>query len=138
MSDIFTKNKRSEIMAAVKATETKPEIVIRKFLFSKGFRYRKNVKLLPGKPDVVLSKYNTVIFINGCFWHGHNNCEASTLPKSGIEYWSKKIGSNITRDKKNITELKRLGWKVIIVWECQYKKLIEETKSKLIKLILKS
>lgn len=118
-------------MARVKSMDTKPEVFIRKFLFSNGFRYRKNSKLLPGKPDIVLSKYQTVIFVNGCFWHGHKNCEASTLPKSRIEYWGKKISSNIERDKRNIKSLRKLGWKVIIIWECQIKKIITDEKSKL-------
>ena len=113
MADTFSKSKRSDIMSKVRATETKPEIAIRKFLFAKGFRYRKNSKTLPGKPDIVLSKYQTLIFINGCFWHGHKNCEASKLPKSKIEYWSEKISSNIERDKRNIRILQKLGWKVI-------------------------
>jgi DNA mismatch endonuclease (patch repair protein) len=123
-------------MSKIRAIETKPEIKVRKFLFSKGFRYRKNSKELPGKPDIVLPKYKTVIFVNGCFWHGHKNCEAATLPKSKVEYWSKKIGSNIERDKRNKRELKKLGWKVIIVWECELKKIISEKNSRLTKLIL--
>ena len=136
MSDVFSKAIRSQIMSKVQATETKPEIKVRKFLFSKGFRYRKNSKFLPGKPDIVLPKYKTVIFVNGCFWHGHKNCEAATLPKSKIEYWSKKIGSNIERDKRNRKELKKLGWNVIAVWECELKKMINESNPKLIRLIL--
>jgi DNA mismatch endonuclease, patch repair protein len=135
--DTFSKSERSRIMAAVKGLNSKPEITVRKLLFSKGFRYRKNLKSLPGKPDIVLSKYKVVIFVNGCFWHGHKNCKASALPKSKIGYWSKKIGSNIERDKRNIKELKRLGWKVINVWECQIKKMIKESNSKLISSILK-
>jgi DNA mismatch endonuclease, patch repair protein len=137
VADIFSTKKRSKIMASVQGTETKPEITVRKFLFSKGLRYRKNSKILPGKPDIVLAKHKTVIFVNGCFWHGHKNCEASTLPKSKVEYWSKKIGSNIERDKRNIRALKRMGWKVIVVWECQIKKMIKESNSKLISSILK-
>lgn len=119
MADIFDKKKRSAIMAAVKSAETKPEILIRKELFAKGFRFRKNVASMPGKPDIILPKYKTVIFINGCFWHGHKNCKAAILPKSRIDYWSKKINSNIARDKKNIRLLRKLGWRIIIVWECK-------------------
>ncbi len=111
-------------MASVRATETKPEIKIRKYLFSKGFRYRKNDKTLPGSPDIVLPKYITVIFVHGCFWHGHKNCKASALPKSNNEYWASKISSNINRDKKKKRELKKLGWNVIVIWECQIKKYI--------------
>jgi DNA mismatch endonuclease, patch repair protein len=121
MPDAFSKEKRSQIMASVRSIETKPEIFVRKFLFSKGFRYRKNDKMLPGSPDIVLPKYKTVIFVHGCFWHGHKNCKASVLPKSNIEYWVSKISSNMNRDKKKNLELKKLGWNVIIIWECQIK-----------------
>ena len=124
MSDIFSTTKRSQIMAQVKSTETKPEIVLRKFLFSKGFRYRKNVKHLLGKPDIVLPKYKTIVFVHGCFWHGHKHCEASTLPKSRQEYWYPKIEGNIKRDIKNKKALKELGWKIITIWECDIKKIL--------------
>ena len=97
---------------------TKPEILVRKFLFSKGFRYRINVKTLPGKPDIVLPKYKTVIFINGCFWHGHN-CKKGKLPSSNIDFWRKKISNNKSRDDKNSDLLIKLGWKVIIIWQCE-------------------
>lgn len=119
MADIFPKSKRSKIMSKVRATETKPEIIVRKLLFSKGFRFRKNLKSLPGKPDIVLPKLKTVIFIHGCFWHGHKNCKAATLPKTQKKYWNTKISSNIKRDKRYIRELKKLRWKVIIIWECR-------------------
>jgi len=111
-------------MSKVRATETKPEIKVRKFLFSKGFRYRKNSKSLPGKPDIVLPKFKTIIFVNGCFWHGHKNCEAATIPKSNKSYWINKISSNIRRDKKKKRELRKLGWNVIVVWECQIRKIL--------------
>jgi DNA mismatch endonuclease (patch repair protein) len=119
--DTFSKSKRSEIMSKVSGKDTKPEILVRKYLFSKGFRYRKNVNGLPGKPDIVLPKYKTIIFIHGCFWHGHRNCEASQLPESNIEYWTKKISSNIKRDSQNKKTLKTLGWNVIVIWECELK-----------------
>lgn len=124
MSDVFSKEKRSQIMSKVRAAETKPEIVIRKFLFSQGFRYRKNVKKLPGTPDIALPKYKTVIFIHGCFWHGHKNCEAAALPKSRQEYWYPKIQRNIKRDSKNKKDLKKLGWHIITIWECDIKKIL--------------
>lgn len=111
-------------MAQVKGTETKPEIAVRKFLFSQGFRYRKNSKSLPGTPDIVLPKYKTVIFVHGCFWHGHKNCEAAALPKSRQEYWYTKIERNIKRDAENRKELRRLGWQVITLWECAIKKIL--------------
>jgi DNA mismatch endonuclease (patch repair protein) len=119
--DVFSQLKRSDIMSKVSGKETKPEILVRKYLFSKGFRYRKNVKDLPGKPDIVLSKYKTLIFVHGCFWHGHENCEAAKLPTSNIDYWTKKVSSNITRDNQNIQLLKAEGWNVIVIWECELK-----------------
>ncbi len=133
MADIFSKQKRSEIMSKISGKETKPEITVRKFLFAHGFRYRKNVKDLPGKPDIVLPKYKTVIFINGCFWHGHN-CPAGKLPESNREFWEKKINENKKRDKKNYQKLREKGWKVIIIWECQLKnnKMKEKTLKALI------
>jgi DNA mismatch endonuclease (patch repair protein) len=119
MSDVFSKEKRSHIMSRVRATETKPEVKVRKFIFSKGFRYRKNSKSLPGKPDIVLPKFKTVIFVNGCFWHGHKNCNAASIPKSNKSYWKNKIDANIVRDKKKKTELRKAGWRVHVIWECQ-------------------
>ncbi len=122
MSDIYTKDKRSNIMSKISGKETKPEVLVRKYLFLKGFRYRKNVKGLPGKPDVVLFKYKTVIFINGCFWHGHS-CKAGKMPDTNIEFWMRKIGSNVERDNNNITKLKEMGWNVIVIWQCEIKNL---------------
>jgi DNA mismatch endonuclease (patch repair protein) len=119
--DIFSKSKRSEIMAKVSGKDTKPEILVRKYLFSKGFRYRKNVKELQGKPDIVLPKYRTIIFVHGCFWHGHENCEAAKLPASNIAYWTKKVSSNINRDALHFLSLKKLGWNIIVIWECELK-----------------
>ena len=118
--DVFDKMKRSEIMAKVKQKNTGPEQVVGKFLFSKGFRYRKNVKSLPGSPDIVLVKYKTVIFVHGCFWHGHT-CKAGRLPSSNLFYWRKKIEENMIRDEKKIELLKSLNWNVIIVWQCELK-----------------
>ena len=118
-------------MASVRSTETKPEIAVRKFLFSKGYRFRKNVKSLPGKPDIILPKYKTIILIHGCFWHGHKNCSAATLPKSNKQYWKNKIQKNIDRDVRNKKTLKGLGWNVITVWECQLKKLLSNNKMQL-------
>ena len=107
-------------MSKISGKETKPEILVRKFLFRKGFRYRKNDKRYPGKPDVVLPKYKTVIFVHGCFWHGHD-CRAGKLPETRKEFWQNKIGSNVVRDKKNRHELEKLGWRVLIVWQCELK-----------------
>ena len=105
-------------MSKIGGKNTKPEILVRKFLFSKGFRYRINVKTLPGKPDIVLPKYKTVIFINGCFWHGHN-CKKGKLPSSNIDFWREKISNNKSRDDKNSDLLIKLGWQVIIIWQCE-------------------
>lgn len=120
MSDIYSKQKRSEIMSHISGKETKPEILVRFFLFSKGFRFRKNVKELPGKPDIVLPKYKTIIFIHGCFWHGHS-CKRGTLPETNHEFWQEKINKNIERDSRNTLLLKEKGWNVIIVWQCEIK-----------------
>lgn len=120
--DIFDKSKRSQLMAKVKQKNTAPEIIVRKFLFSKGFRYRINVKSLSGTPDIVLSKYKTVIFVHGCFWHGHT-CRAGHLPSSNLDYWVTKIEKNIERDNRKINELEKLGWNVIVIWQCEIKAL---------------
>lgn len=120
--DNHSKEIRSYNMSQIRSTNSKPETIVRKYLFSKGLRYRKNVKDLPGKPDIVLKKYRTVVFVNGCFWHGHRNCKYFVMPKSNIEYWNKKILRNIKRDNIVYQELSDLGWNVLIVWECELKK----------------
>lgn len=107
-------------MSKISGTETKPEILVRKYLFGKGFRFRKNDKRLPGRPDIVLPKYKTVIFIHGCFWHGHH-CKAGKLPETNKDFWENKINSNMERDKKNQHKLEKLGWKIIITWQCKLK-----------------
>lgn len=122
MTDIHSKETRSYNMSQVKARDTKPELIVRRFLFSNKLRYRLYDKKLQGKPDIVLRKYKTIIFIHGCFWHGHENCKYSALPKTRIEFWSDKIESNKNRDKKNIDQLKSGGWNVLIVYECELKK----------------
>lgn len=109
---------RSYNMSRIRSVNTKPEEIVRKFLFKEGFRYRKNVNKLPGSPDIVLAKYKTVIFINGCFWHKHD-CPKFVWPKTNINYWSSKILKNVERDKINYQKLQELGWNVIIVWECE-------------------
>ncbi len=117
----MTSEQRSRCMAAVKGKDTKPEMIVRKYLFSRGLRFRVQVRKLPGTPDIVLPKYKTVIFVNGCFWHGHEGCKYFRLPKSNVEFWKEKIERNIARDVRNETELKALGWRVIRVWECEIK-----------------
>lgn len=109
MADTVSKEKRSDIMSHVTGKETKPEIIVRKYLFARGLRYRKNVKRLPGTPDIVLPKYKTAVFVNGCFWHGHKGCKYSHLPSTNFEYWEKKIADNIERDERKKRELEGLG-----------------------------
>lgn len=123
-------------MSKISGKETKPEILVRKFLFAQGFRYRKNDKRFPGKPDIVLPKYKTVIFVHGCFWH-HHNCRAAALPQTNYEFWKNKMQTNIERDKKNQRDLKKLSWKVLLIWQCQIKnrELFEKTMKKTIKKI---
>lgn len=134
MADIFSKSKRSQIMASISGKDTKPEILVRSLLFKNGFRYRKNVKTMPGKPDIVLPKYQTIVLIHGCFWHGHN-CKRATPPTSNIEFWNSKIQSNIDRDKRVKTQLKKSGWRVITIWNCQLKNKdrVDMTMNKLLK-----
>ena len=121
MADNHSKEVRSKNMSRIRSTNSKPEEIVRKYLFTQGFRYRKNVRTLPGCPDIVLPKYKTVIFVNGCFWHRHD-CPRFVWPSTNQEYWKPKILRNVERDQKNIEELKALGWKVITVWECELKK----------------
>ena len=127
MADNHSREVRSKNMSHIRSTNTKPEEIVRKYLFSKGFRYRKNVRALPGCPDIVLPKYKTVIFVNGCFWHMHENCPKFVWPKSNIEYWRKKLLNNVSRDKTNYDSLTSLGWNVLIIWECQLKKASRES-----------
>ena len=124
-------------MSCVKSKNTKPEIWVRKYLFACGFRYRINVKKLPGTPDIVLPKYKTAIFVNGCFWQGHKNCRYFVIPKTRTEWWLDKINRNIDRDQANILALKKSGWRVITIWECQLKPAIrDDTLLNLSKIIL--
>lgn len=119
--DIKSKEARSFNMSRVRNKDTKPEELVRKYLFFHGFHYRKNDRRLPGKPDIVLPKYKTVIFVNGCFWHGHEGCKYFVWPKNNADFWKEKISGNISRDIKIIAELNSLGWRVITVWECELK-----------------
>ncbi len=114
---------RSENMARVKNKNTKPEIYLRKLLWHRGFRYRINYKQLPGSPDIFIPRYNTIIFVNGCFWHMHENCKYSSIPKTNRDFWDKKLKSNVKRDAKNYDELKKLGFNVIVVWQCEINKM---------------
>lgn len=121
MADVMTPEQRSRCMAAVKGKDTKPEMIVRKYLFSRGLRYRVNDRKLPGSPDIVLKKYKTVVFVDGCFWHGHEDCKYFRLPKSNVDFWRHKITVNIARDHVNNVDLKQAGWRVIRIWECEIK-----------------
>ena len=121
MADVMTPEQRSRCMAAIKGKDTKPEMIVRKYLFSRGLRYRVNNRKLPGSPDIVLKKYKTAVFIDGCFWHGHEECKYSRPPKSNVNFWRHKIAMNIARDYANGVDLRLAGWKVIRIWECDIK-----------------
>lgn len=121
MTDHLTKEKRSWNMARIKGKDTKPEVLVRSMLHRAGYRFRKNVKDLPGKPDIVLPKYKTAIFVHGCFWHRHKGCKDATTPKTNTEFWLKKFERNVYNDRKHTRELRKLGWYVITVWECELK-----------------
>ena len=125
--DIHDKKTRSYNMSMIKGKNTKPEELVRKYLFSQGFRYRKNVRTLPGSPDIVLPKYKTVIFVNGCFWHGHKGCRYFVWPENNADFWREKITTNIQRDVRKIALLEQAGWRVRVIWECELKKGKAET-----------
>lgn len=132
--DVHSKSVRSYNMSRIKGKDTKPEQLVRRFLFSQGFRFRKNDKRYPGHPDIVLPKYKTVIFVNGCFWHGHDGCKYYVIPKTNTDFWINKINRNIQRDYEKYKNLISLGWKVIIIWECELKsKNRDKTFEKLLK-----
>lgn len=132
MTDVHDKRTRSYNMSQIKGKDTKPEILVRKFLHTNGFRYRLHDKKLPGRPDIVLRKYRTVIFVNGCFWHGHDNCKYFVIPKTRTEWWLNKINSNKQKDIENKQGIQELGWNVLVIWECELK---HNTKERLNKLI---
>lgn len=117
--DNRSKEARSKNMSHIPSSGTKPEETVRKFLFGKGFRYRKNLASLPGKPDIVLPKYKAAVFVNGCFWHAHKGCKWFVMPKSNIDFWNKKFEYNLERDRKNYDKLSEMGWRVLVVWECK-------------------
>jgi DNA mismatch endonuclease (patch repair protein) len=121
MADVFTRKKRSDIMSRIKGTNTKPEILTRKLVHSLGYRYRLHSNRLPGKPDIVLPGHQKIIFVHGCFWHGHVNCRRATLPSTNSLFWETKIARNKLRDSAVKRRLRRAGWKVFVVWQCQTK-----------------
>lgn len=122
MADVHDIKTRSYNMSQIKGSNTKPEILVRKFLFSNGLRYKLHDKNLSGKPDIVLPKFESVVFVHGCFWHGHKNCRKFVVPKTRTTFWLNKINTNKVNDKKHTTALRKDGWKVITVWECELKK----------------
>lgn len=133
MSDILSPQQRHVCMSHIRSSNTKPEIVLRKRLFQLGYRYRINQRNLPGKPDIVLAKYKTCIFVNGCFWHGHKGCPKFVMPKTNTDFWQKKIDDNRERDLKVYSELECNGWNVIVVWECELNKHnVENTISRIV------
>ena len=122
MSDKLTPEKRSWNMSRIKGKDTKIEVEVRKYLFSKGYRFRKNDKRYPGKPDIVLPKYHVAIFVHGCFWHRHEGCKDATTPKTRTEFWLEKFDKNVKNDRIKQEKLRELGWKVIVIWHCEIKK----------------
>lgn len=123
--DIVSKEKRSRMMSGIKGKNTKPELLLRSALHKLGFRFRIQRKDLPGKPDIVLPKYKTIIFVHGCFWHRHPGCKYAYTPKSNIEFWTNKLEGNVIRDRLTEKALEEMGWRILIVWECEVKTLIE-------------
>ena len=131
--DVHDKQTRSYNMSRIKGRDTKPEDYVRKSLFARGYRYSKNDKRLPGTPDIVLPKYKTVVFVNGCFWHKHEGCKYFVWPKNNAEFWKEKINKNVQRDRTVTDTLEKSGWKVIVIWECELRsKMREQTMDKLV------
>lgn len=122
MTDHVDRRKRSQIMRAVHQKSTGPEVAVHRLLRSSGYRFRRNVKTLPGSPDIVLAKHRAAVFVHGCFWHGHPRCPKARLPKTRVAYWRAKIESNKRRDRARIRDIRRAGWRVLIVWQCQLRK----------------
>jgi len=129
--DIWSKQKRSEVMSKIRGKNTKPELILRSQLFRQGFRFRIHQKDLPGKPDIVLPKYRTVIFVHGCFWHYHKDCREGRIPSTNSTFWKEKLQRNIARDKANIIALRKAKWTVFVIWECEIEKQLEQTMKKL-------
>ena len=138
MADTFSQENRSWNMSRIRSKDTAAEVKVRKYLFSQGFRYRKNDAKLPGKPDIVLPKYKTVIFVHGCFWHRHEGCKRATTPKSRQEYWLPKFKKNIENDRNHAEELEAAGWKVVVIWECEILKDFQRAIGKTISLFMQN
>lgn len=126
MADVHDKETRSYNMSRIRSKDTKPEEIVRKYLFSRGLRYRKNDKRYPGHPDIVLPKYKTIVFVHGCFWHRHKGCKYCTTPSSNVDFWQRKFQKTTERDAKEQQQLEEMGWQVVVIWECQLKKSVRE------------
>lgn len=126
MADSFTPAQRSHIMSMIRGKDTKPELIVRRYLFLHGFRFRVNVRRLPGTPDIVLRKYRTAIFVNGCFWHSHEGCADYRPPRSRVEWWTEKLRRNKERDERVRAKLREMGWQTMVIWECQLKPQVRE------------
>jgi DNA mismatch endonuclease, patch repair protein len=122
MTDVFSKEKRSLIMSRIKGRNTKPEVLVRSYIHKMGFRFRLDGRGLPGKPDIVLPRHKKVVFVHGCFWHGHKGCKRSKRPSTNEEFWNRKLDLNMERDKRFQGELRLLGWRYLVIWECGLKK----------------
>lgn len=134
--DIWSKKKRSDVMSKIRGKNTKPETILRSRIFKEGYRYRLHRKDLPGKPDIILPKYNTVIFVHGCFWHYHKDCREGRIPSTNSKYWKKKLEQNVKRDKFVSMQLWRLGWKVLTFWECEVETDVDRVINKIIKKLI--
>jgi DNA mismatch endonuclease (patch repair protein) len=134
--DIWSKEKRSYVMSRIRSWDTSPEIKVRSILHQMGFRFRLHVKILPGQPDIVFPKYRKVVFVHGCFWHLHKGCRDGTIPKTDHEKWKAKLQRNVERDKAHIKELRRKGWKVLVLWECEIEKKLDKVEKKLLGFLL--
>ena len=135
--DIWSKEKRSQVMSHIRSKDTKPEMAVRSLLHRMGYRFRLHKRELPGCPDIVLPKYNSVIFVHGCFWHLHEGCRDGTIPKTQHEKWKLKLERNVERDKLHYEELQKMGWKVLVIWECEVEKQLDTVKSKIIDFLAK-
>lgn len=119
MADVFDRSKRSAVMAAIRGRDTKPELIVRRYLHALGYRFRLHGTKLPGRPDIVLPRLKTVVFVHGCFWHRHSSCRFALMPRSNVKFWTEKLEGNVKRDARNSGRLRRLGWHVLVIWECQ-------------------
>ena len=138
MVDIWNKEKRSYVMSRIRSKDTKPELIIRKILHNLGLRFRLHKKDMPGNPDLIFSRYNSVIFVHGCFWHQHKNCIDGRLPATRTEWWKNKFNKTKLRDKKNIKGLKKLGWRVLVIWECEIERKPDKTVKKVLSFLNKN